>query len=185
MRYAFCKNAFLFFLLAAGTMACRQKEKNPTSNQENEFITTVLLHVTPTGGSMVMAQWKDLTPDDAAARTIDTLRLSASTSYTGLIEFFDDSKSPVRDHTYDIKSEAADHLLIYQPLAPLTSDNLIVTRTDKDQNNREVGLRYTLQTGVAGTGSLRIILKHQPGVKDGTDAPGDTDVDVSFPVKIR
>ena len=37
----------------------------------------------------------------------------------------------------------------------------------------------------AGSGSLRVILRHQVGTKDGTETPGSTDFDTTFPVTIQ
>jgi hypothetical protein len=36
-----------------------------------------------------------------------------------------------------------------------------------------------------GTGTSRVVLKHQVGVKNGTAAPGETDIDVLFQSKIQ
>lgn len=178
-------NQILPILFACALLGCSKKEENPAPNEENELITTVILHVTPPGGTMVNAQWKDLTPDEPSGRTIDTLRLADSTTYSGYIELFDDSKSPADNITTEVKTEATDHLFVYKTIAPLTTDQLSVTRTDKDANNREVGLTFSLKTGATGMGSLQVILRHQPGVKDGTEAPGDSDVDITIPVKIQ
>jgi hypothetical protein len=40
--------------------------------------------------------------------------------------------------------------------------------------------------GAAGSGSVTVILKHQPdGLKDGTCAPGETDVELEFQVAVQ
>ena len=177
----------MVLLLAGVTLAfsCKKDEENPQQNPENELITTVTLHLTSPTGTKISAAWRDLTPDDEAGRTIDTLRLTDSTLYTGSVEVLDETKSPVDSITSQVEEEAKDHLFVYKPVAPLTDANLVLMRTDKDVNNLEVGLHYTLETKLAANGALRVILRHQPGEKDGTEVPGDSDVDIAFPVKIQ
>lgn len=164
--------------------SCKKAEENPQPNEENELITTVRLHLTPPSGPMVMATWKDLSPDDETGRTIDTLYLSDSTLYAGTIELLDETKTPASVISDEVKTEGKDHLFVYKPVAPLTASNLVIARIDHDVNHLELGLQYSLETKTSGTGGLRVILRHQPGEKNGSEAPGDSDVDVVFPVKI-
>lgn len=161
------------------------EEKNPSPNEENELITTVALYLTDSLGQSVSASWRDLTPNDDAGRTIDTLVLKNEAIYNGTIKFLDESKSPVLNLTDEIKSEAKDHLVVYKAVSPLTDENIVIVRTDKDANNLEVGLSLSIEAKKVGTGPFRILLRHQPGEKNGTEVPGDSDVDVEIPVKIR
>lgn len=164
---------------------CRDKVKNPNPNAENELITTVELVCKDSTGSSFRGRWKDLTPSDEAGRVRDTLFLTAHQSYTGEIQFLDETKSPPDDLTEEVKKEANDHLVVYEVKSPLMPAQLSISRTDKDSRNLEVGLKTTIQTGGKGKGELRIILKHQPGEKDGTPNPGETDVDILIPVVIQ
>ncbi|HRH33774.1 MAG TPA: hypothetical protein PKY12_01900 [Catalimonadaceae bacterium] len=177
------KLAILSSAIGFSTYSC--KEENPTPNEENELITTIRLRLTDSNGATLSAAWKDLTPNDGAGRSIDTLLLNDSTEYSGTIEFLDETKNPVRDLTEEIRNESKDHLIVYKAVSPLANNNLEVTRTDKDQNNFEIGLTYSLKTRFVGNGSIQIILRHQPGEKNGTETPGDSDVDVLIPVVIR
>jgi hypothetical protein len=65
--------------------------------------------------------------------------------------------------------------------------NLSVARTDLDTNNPplQIGLQDKFTTATASTGSLRVVLRHQPNAKNGTYAPGSTDLDVSYQVTIQ
>lgn len=178
----------IFSLLVATTLfsSCSDKADDPKKNEENELITTVHLHLTSPSGAMTMATWKDLTPDDAAGRTVDTLFLEDSTLYSGKVELSDQSKSPVVNISDEVQNEGVDHLFIYKQTPTATPFWFTVIRTDKDANNKEIGLTYTLQTnGNKGVTGINVILKHQPGVKDGSETPGDVDVDVVIPVKIQ
>ncbi|HSZ72153.1 MAG TPA: hypothetical protein VK750_05715 [Cytophagaceae bacterium] len=65
--------------------------------------------------------------------------------------------------------------------------NVVFTITDHDSNPQvyPLGLQSSVATGVASTGWLRLVLRHQPNVKNGTYAPGSTDLDVGFNVTVQ
>ena len=140
------------------------------------------------------------------------LTLKANTTYSAEIVILDKSQDPVFNVSDEIKERANYHIFFFQPLptneplvipAPTDGDvypapiptpvpdgdplNLSVTITDQDTNNPPlpVGLESKFETGAASTGWLRVVLRHQPNVKDGTYAPGSTDLDVGFNVTIR
>ena len=81
-----------------------------------------------------------------------------------------------------MKEEANDHILFY---TATPAGLLSVTRTDKDAKNLELGLTTSVVTNAAGTGTLKITLRHQPGTKNGTFTPGDTDAESVFPVTVQ
>ncbi len=65
--------------------------------------------------------------------------------------------------------------------------NLTLTITDHDTNPHQypIGLESNFVTGNISNGWLRLELRHQPNVKNGTYTPGSTDLDVGFKVKIQ
>jgi hypothetical protein len=71
--------------------------------------------------------------------------------------------------------------------SPATALNLSVSRTDMDDNNppMQIGLQDNFYTGAASTGTLRVVLRHQPNAKNGTYPPGSTDLDVQYAVTIK
>jgi hypothetical protein len=73
--------------------------------------------------------------------------------------------------------------------APVASNplNLTINITDHDTNPQAypIGLQSNFVTGAASNGWLRLVLRHQPNVKNGTYTPGSTDLDVGFTVKIQ
>ncbi len=141
------------------------------------------------------------------------LALKANATYTGQLGILDKSQSPVFDVGKEISESRANyHHVFYQPLptagayvipAPTGSDtypdpiptpltataplNLTVTTTDVDTNSPPLplGFQTKFATGAASTGYLRVVLRHQPNVKDGAFAPGSTDLDVGFNVTIQ
>ncbi len=140
------------------------------------------------------------------------LSLKANTTYNVTVGLLDKTQTPTFDVGAEIKDRANIHSFFFQPLptsqalvipAPTGADtyplpiptptptgnplNLTVTRTDTDTNKTPlpVGLTDSFVTGAASTGYLRVVLRHQPNVKDGTFAPGSTDLDVGFTVSIQ
>jgi len=184
-KVLFTTMSFSAIVLLAG---CKDDAATPKQNEENELITKVHLHLVAENDSSKMghAEWIDLTPDDPAGRSIDTLRLDTSTTYLGEIELSDESKNPAVDISEEVAEEKDDHLFIYRQDPLESSIRFTVERTDKDSKNLPVGLRFKFITkNISGNSRLQVVLKHQPGTKDGSEGPGDTDLDVWFPVKIR
>jgi len=61
-----------------------------------------------------------------------------------------------------------------------------------DNNGNPIGISTRLSTGAVSNGKLKITLRHEPnksaqGVKDGliTNAGGETDIEVEFPVNVN
>lgn len=177
---------FLAALLLAAPLfatSCKDDKEDPTPDDENELITTVRYTLTPTGGgSAVTVEYKDLDGAGGNAPTIGSLTLAPNTTYTGAVSFLDESKNPASDITAEVNAENYEHLVVYTP-APMGL--VSVTRTDRDRNNLEVGLATRLVTTAAASGTLKITLRHQPGTKNGSDTPGSTDAEVTFPVTVR
>ena len=140
------------------------------------------------------------------------LTINANATYTATLIILDKTQDPVFVVSDEIKDRANYHIFFYQPLPPANayvippptgSDvypepiptpvpqgsplNLSIAITDHDNNTPPLplGLESNFSTGAAGSGWLRIVLRHQPNVKDGTFAPGSTDLDVGFAVKIQ
>ncbi|HEX8428760.1 hypothetical protein [Hymenobacter sp.] len=177
--------ATFFAVLAAAPLfsACSDDNDDPTPDDDNEQITTVTYTLTPvSGGTPVVVTYKDADGDGGAAPTIGTLTLAANTTYTGALSLLDETKTPVVNTSAEILKESDEHIFFFEP-APTNLVN--VTLTDKDKNNLPVGLQTQLVTTSAATGTLKITLRHQPGAKNGSFAPGDTDVEVTFPTVVK
>jgi len=73
------------------------------------------------------------------------------------------------------------------PPSTLSPLNLLVNRTDMDDNTppMQIGLQDDFITGAASTGTLRVVLRHQPNAKNGTYPPGSSDLDVTYAVTIQ
>lgn len=141
------------------------------------------------------------------------LSLKPNATYKATLVLTDKTQTPVFDVSAEIKERANYHSFFFQPLptastllipAPTGSDvypdpiptplasgsavlNLTVTITDHDTNTTPlpIGLESEFKTGAASSGWLRIVLRHQPNLKDGTYTPGSTDMDAGFKVSIQ
>jgi hypothetical protein len=143
------------------------------------------------------------------------LVLKTNVTYSCQVIIWDKTQTPPANISNEIKARENYHLFFYQPLPtnlPLVIPNnypanpddiypppiptpipagtalaLAVTITDHDTNPQQypVGLQSNFVTGAAGSGWLRLVLRHQPNAKNGTYAPGSTDLDVGFNVVIH
>lgn len=179
-----------FFLVTGSVIAfssCQKEEKIEIDEIKNEFITTVKLKLV-SGTDTLTAIWKDLTPSDANPpdTSLARLTLKTNTTYTGEVELLDETANPVFDVTEKIKERANIHLFGYLPDANLTPAlNVSITDFDTNTPALPVGLTFNLSTNTTTTnGIMRVVLKHQPNLKNGTLNPGSTDVDVNFRVQV-
>ncbi|KAA0992609.1 hypothetical protein [Dyadobacter aurulentus] len=170
--------------LAALFTQCKDSGKEVTPDDENELITSVTLNFKEAGsGTVTSFSYKDADGDGGNAPTkFDTVRLKANTEYTLTVGFLDESKSPVSDITGEIEEEADEHLIVF---TPSPASLLTYTYGDKDNNNFPIGLTGTAKAGAAGDGKLKIQLRHQPGNKNGTPAPGSDDVNLDFQLSVK
>ncbi|MVM37057.1 hypothetical protein GO730_04255 [Spirosoma sp. HMF3257] len=185
MKYL--KNQLVWFscvALLAG--ACNKDEQNVAPTDDNEAITTATLTLTnkatPTESVTATIENLNTTADFSKA----TLSLKANTTYTGVITLLDKTKTPVLDATAEIKEKANEHLFVYTP----TPANLLtITLTDRDTNPTPgpypIGLTTEVKTGAVGSGKLNVVLRHQPNAKNGTAAPGSSDLDTDFTVVVN
>lgn len=142
--------------------------------------------------------------------THDTIMLAANHTYYTKVYILDESKTPI-DSTSNViaGAESNEHMLFYNgnPTATGSAGNTILNATvpytvktngsnitikyvdiDNGTPQRNIGLQ-TRWRSAASTGTtvnpLTVTLKHQPNVKDGTYATGETDVEVEFKVKVN
>jgi len=207
--------AFTVMTLSLLTVSCKKDEKTNTPNpvpppptNEEELITTFKLYLSD-GNNTSVYLFKD--PDGeggipafygpgtttASTQADSVIVLTNNTSYTATLFFLDESKTPTDTISDEIKVEADEHMVFYNQSNPsalptasvtISGTNLIITYLDMDGSTPPLplGLITTWDTGNAsGKAPLTISLKHQPGSKNGTYAPGDTDISVVFKVLIN
>jgi hypothetical protein len=187
----FKKAVVLMLPISVLFAACNRDEQNPTPTDDNERITTATLSLTNTAApTEIVTATIDGIGDAQPNVTGATLSLKTNATYNGSVSLLDKSKTPTVNQTDDIRQEANEHLFVYT-YTPATSSpaSLTVTATDRDTNPTPgpypVGITTSVRTGAASTGTLNVVLRHQPNVKNGTATPGSSDLDVNFPVVIR
>jgi hypothetical protein len=173
-----------FAALLVGSISACKKDELPHVHEE-ELITTVTLRFTNTANpnDVVTVTARDIDGDGGNDPVIGTLNLRSNATYNlAVTQILNETESPAEDVKEEIEKENYEHLLVYTA----TPASLItVNITDRDKNNLPVGLVGTATTTAAGTGTLRVTLKHQPnGVKNGTAAPGSTDFEFTFPLNV-
>jgi hypothetical protein len=185
MQFNAVKLLRLFFigLLASTllfTIGCDRDDDDEPDN-EQELITTVKLTFTPASGTPVTASARDLDGDGGNPPVIQPVNLKANTDYTLTVEFSDESKSPVENITEEVKTESDEHLVCFVVTGAMPAPAI----QDKDGNNQNLGLTSKFKTGTAGSGTLRVTLKHLP-TKTASNAcsTGETDVEQTFNVTI-
>lgn len=157
----------------------------PQVINEEEVITTVELTLTNTTDptNEVTYRFVDLDAPNPPVTTI-TGNLMANANYMGSVRFLNETENPAENITIEVIEEGAEHEVFYLSSIP----DVNITRTDVDVNGNPLGVMSTLQTGAAATGTLTVVLRHEPmKPNDGTlsNAGGETDVEVSFDITVQ
>jgi hypothetical protein len=179
---------FLFYSFLFATLLLSScSDDDPTPTNEEEVITTLVVDLTPAGGSgasAVQLKFYDADGDGSTAPVVTPTvgQLKAGVTYTAAITLFNETESPVGNITEEIEEEKNAHLLCFTA----TGTDVTVSYLDKDDNNLPIGLSSSWVAGSAGSaGTIRVALRHQPGVKNGEcPGPGESDMDVTFPLQV-
>lgn len=184
-NFKFLTIAFLSLFL---TIACSSDDDNssiPTPINEEEIITTVTVTLTPEGGGTeIILQKQDLDGDGPNAPTVDVSGdLVAGTTYNAVIELLNETENPAENITEEVEEESDEHQFFFTIGGDL---DVTTTYTSFDSNGNPLGTEFTLEAGVASSGTLTFTLRHEP-TKPNTgisDAGGETDVEASFSLNI-
>lgn len=176
----------LFVLLASSCKRNKDDAPAPQDQNEQELITTVSLIIHDNGVLVDTFTFKD--PDGAGGiiPTVEPIILAAGKTYTCRLLLLDETKNPADTTSIEVEREKDVHQFFFHPSV---GTNLSFSYVDYDDNAVPVGLRTAIATGTSSTGTLTVVLKHQPGVKPtsgpGDEALGETDLEVSFDVTIQ
>lgn len=190
MNYKNILMAISAMALIVFNISCSSDDEPDPVNEE-EVITTMTVTLAPqTGGSPIMLQTRDLDGDGPNPPVVTVSGpLTADKAYNGTIELLNETVSPVENITTEVAAEGDEHQFFYQTVGGL---DLTTTYADQDGDGNPVGILFTLETGDASTGSLTVVLRHEPdkdasGVSDGDigNAGGETDISASFSVEVQ
>jgi hypothetical protein len=93
----------------------------------------------------------------------------------------DESKAETDTISIEVLKEGEDHLLVYT----ITNLNLNIMPSDSDNNGLAIGLKSIWKAIASGNGKVKTTLKHQPGIKNGDPALGETDIEIEFNCRIQ
>lgn len=172
-------------VLLTALHSCKPDENN-CDNCESELITSVYVSLTDSASGAVSSfAFRDLDGDGSNAPVqFDTIKLNANRTYNVSLLVLDESKTPADTISNEILEEANDHQFFYHA----HDINVAFTYRDQDSNTPAlpVGLLTKWVVGATtGTGTIHVTLKHQPGIKDGNEATGDTDVEIEFNAQVQ
>lgn len=180
--------------------SCEAEE--PTKEDTPETITRMTLTFSPSGGGAPAIA----TASDPGGEGVQGIKvngpidLAANTSYTLSIELVNelaDPGQPAYDVTNEIREGGDEHMFFFSWTNGLFSDPIgngnidnrldLVNYEDEDENGQPIGLVTSWTTGDPGTGSFRVLLKHQPEIKSITSSSteGETDLDLAFDVNVE
>ncbi|NND95678.1 MAG: type 1 periplasmic binding fold superfamily protein [Flavobacteriales bacterium] len=183
---------FVMGVLAIGFFtACENDdEEDPVIPNEEEVITTVQFNLVPSGGGDTITwSFTDLDGDGGNDPVIvNGAPLLAGTTYNSDIQFLNELEDPADDITEEVEDEADEHQIFY--LA--NGADIDISYTDMDGDGNPLGLATAIVAQSASTGTLDIVLRHEPdkdaaGVSEGdiSNAGGETDIEVQFEVDIQ
>jgi hypothetical protein len=172
--------------IALLAISCNDEDAPQLINEE-EVITTVEVSLTNLADPTNLVVLKSVDNDgDGPNEPVFTVTgtILANTNYLGATRFLDETESPVDDITLEVQGESLEHEVFYLT----TVAGLTVIKTDTDTAGNPLGLRFDLATGAAGSGTITVILKHEPlkpNDNTPTGAGGETDVQVTFNVTVQ
>ena len=177
------------FLFAIGLFIVSCGKDDPEVPIEEEVITTLRYTLSPSGGgSDIILSFVDLDGDGGDDPVITGGTLNVNSTYTGSITLANESESPAENITEEIEEQDEEHQFFFSS----SITGLTISYNDSDTDGKPIGLSNSLTTGDSGTGSITVTLRHEPdknatGVSDGdiSNAGGETDIEVSFPIEVK
>lgn len=190
------RSLILLTALGGALTSCKKDDPKPPTGggggpvNEQELITTLNVYFTsPDSADQRQWTWRDLDGDGGNAPVITTEALAPNSTYLVRIEVLDESNpNNVEDITEEILEEDEEHQFFFV----VTGANATAQYTDQDGNGDPIGVSSLWTLGMTSTGTVTVILRHEldkggAGVSAGdvTNAGGDTDIEVEFPLVIE
>lgn len=183
----------LFFLSTAvllGLASCKENNVPDIENDE-ELITTMEVFLQPSGGiTDARLLFRDTDGAGGEEATLITDTLFQNTTYQVEIFLYDETGEAIDTVSKEVLREGSSHQFFFQFEPQM---GISTSYRDSDENGRPIGLQSQFAIpDTTGNTELTIILRHQPeksarGVADGdiTNAEGDSDIEVSWPIYIQ
>ena len=186
------KHMAIAVVAALAITGCKKDEDvtvaPPIVNQEELITTMVLSFDGQAGATDKELRFTDADGDGGGAPVFDLDTLQAGSNYNVSVFLLNATVNPVDTISNEVLAEGVDHQFFFQPAGA----NITIAYADTDANGAPIGLQTTMATGAASVGTLKVILRHEPnksgaGVSAGdiTNAGGETDIEVEFPLVIQ
>jgi hypothetical protein len=181
------KSMWKFLLpVAALSIVFASCKKEKDDDNEEELITTVKLTFTEVGGTGTVSNFtfKDLDGDGGNPPSqFDDIVLAPGKQYNLAITLTNESVSPAEDITGEISAEANDHQFYFEP----SGANVAVSNLNTDGAGLPLGLTSRWTTTTVSNGTVKITLKHKPGIKAAGDlvTKGDTDIELNWITRVQ
>lgn len=195
----FKKQTIFFLISLILTISSCKKDKIEKQNVQ-ETITKLELTFKDPDGKVITVISDDPDGDGTQTRKTGVIELSSGKKYSLTVKLYNGLLKPGEDG-YDVSEEVAkeaeEHQFFFVWTAglftsPAGDGNVDISSDplnyeDKDKNNLPIGLKTNWTTGAAAKGTWRIMLKHQPDLKNdkSTAATGESDLDVTFDINIK
>lgn len=180
----------LFFISSLVITSCSSDDdhNDDDHDHEEEVITTLIYTLTNDSNSndVVTLTYQDLDGEGGSDGTTTVSgSLTANSTYSGEAGILNETEDPAEDViAEDIVNELEEHEFFYST----TISGITITKDDVDGDGNPVGIETTLTTGDAGTGTLTVILKHEPKKPNNdtvADAGGSTDIERTFNIVVE
>lgn len=154
---------------------------NPPDPNDQELITTLRLEFTDSAsGATSTFEFDD--PDGEGGNPpvrFDSIRIDNSKTYDVNVVLLNKSTNPADTISNEVKEEGDEHQFFYT----VAGANIQISYNDTDVNGNPIGLKTIWRAGSSSSGTVKVVLKHQPGSKapaPGNPDIGETDVSVDF-----
>lgn len=183
MKHIVLKASAAIFMGSLLFSSCKKDDPEPVN--EEEVITTLIVNLRDVGtGATESFIFRDPDGDGGNPPTVfDEIDMEAGKEYECTLSVLNESVTPAEDITEEVLNEDVDHQFYFAP----TGNSANVTVTDLDANGLPLGLESTWNAGAAGTGTMKITLKHKPGEKNAGDpvTVGETDIEIDFVTNVN
>jgi hypothetical protein len=170
----------LLFVVGASCKKDKDQPKLPPPLLNSpELITGLVINFVDSANALnkTTAEFRD--PDGPGGNSptrFDTIKLESGKTYYATILVLDETKNPVDTVSKVIEQEKDNHQFFFTH----SGISLSTFYLDKDSKGLPFGLSTKWRTASSGTGTSKVVLKHQVGVKNGSEATGETDIEVLF-----
>ena len=166
-------------------------KKEPAAINEEEQINHLEL-ILRTAGTNIYDTFTFNDPDGIGgiAATLDSIIIDKDSVFVAQLILKNTIANPAEIINEEIETESTAHQFFYSSNPTTILRNF--SYLDTDSNDKPLGLKFQFDArGSSYTGNLKITLRHEPnksaaGVANGdiTNAAGETDLEIEFPVRL-